>query len=425
MLYIHGYDPRDPSVYRKLASFELRRFARLWDVTVDVDREEIADALTTSLRWKARMTAGDAVVDVTYETLRWDDFVKRDFATPLPMKILRGLRTALETIFSGFLFRVARASIWSAAAWLYPIVTLGAVIAAMAWLCVLIQKLGAHFGAPVLGGAAGLAVAAGLILGALEFLRRSGSFIVHLMDDGAVLGRYAARSDAALEARVDVFAARIADVVLNGDADEVLVVGHSSGSFVAIDAVARAYETHEGLGRGAPLALLTVGANELLIAFHSSADWFRERIRRLAVEKTLFWAEVVGRWDTLNFPHRDPVAELKLDTPADRPNPTFRQTYLSKMLTEETIREFRKGFRVFRTHFQFVLANEIRGPYDYFSLVCGPWTARSQFARTADGRLMSPHLGLAPKPLPRPDWLPPLPDPNAPKRSVFGRRVRP
>lgn len=426
VFYVHGYDPRHPALYRRLSSLELRGFAKVWGVSIMVDREDVVDEQTPSLRWGARMTAGDAKVEVTYETLRWDDFVIRDFETPLPLSLLRGGRTLWEAVSTGLLWRVWKASRWCAVAWAYPLLTILAIVAIGGFVGAFLLRLlapgvGALASVPLVVGFAFLFTVA-----ALALLRKLGSFIVHLMDDGRSQWRYARRADKALDARVDAFAARIRAEVEARRADEVLVVGHSSGSFVAIDAVARAYEAAPGFAAGANFALLTVGASELLVAFHPAAGWFRERIRRLAVEPTLFWAEVVGPWDTLNFPNRDPVAELGLDAPADRPNPTFRRAYLTKMLGQASIKSLQRGFRIFRAHFQFVMANEVRGPYDYFSLVCGAWTARSQFARTADNSLMSPKLGPPPKPLPRPDWLPPLPaDGAAPRRKLFGGAVGP
>lgn len=410
VFYVPGYDPRDPALYRRLAAFELRRFAKVWDVSVSVDRQDVADETVPSLRWGARLTAGEAKVEITYETLRWDDFVAKDFATPLAVTYLRGLRTAWDAIFTSFLFRVARAAPWCAVAWFYPLFTGLGLIALGVVAGLLIQHFAAERGMAALGALIGATVALALPLGVMAALRGAGTFIVHLMDDGRSQRRYATRADPALSARVDAFAARIRAVVKARQADEVLVVGHSSGSFVAIDAVARAYEAEPDFAKNSEFALLTVGASELLVAFHPKAGWFRERIRRLAVEPSLFWAEVVGPWDALNFPHRDPVSELKLEVPADRPNPTFRRAYITKMLGQDSIKKLQKGFRVFRAHFQFVMANEVRGPYDYFSLVCGPWTVRSQFARTADNRLMSPTLGPAPAPPPRPAWMPPLPE---------------
>jgi hypothetical protein len=395
VLYVPGYDPRDPQLYRRLAALELRRFARLWGARVEVAREAVNDAATPSVGWTARVAAGEARVEVTYETLRWDDIVAQDFATPLPVKMLRALNTLRDALMSGQLLRVAKASPWCAVVWIYPVCALlGAALVgggAGAAVAVAAAEVGAApAAAVVLGVAAALAGAVAV----MAALRRAGSYVIHLIDDGRSQRRYIHREDADLERRIDAFAARIRAAKAQTNVDEVLVVGHSSGSFIAIDAVARAYENDPDFGRGRPaLALLTVGATELLVALHPAAGWFRERLRRVAAEPTLFWAEVYGPWDLINFPNRDPVTELGLDLPADRPNPTFRRAFLTKMLRQGTIDELKRRLNLFRLHFQFIMSNEVQGPFDYFSLVCGPWRVRTQFRRTARGALMSPYLG--------------------------------
>lgn len=394
VLYVPGYDPRDPGLYRRLAAFELRRFARLWGARVDVDRAHVADEAVPSVRWSARVAAGAARVEVVYETLRWDDIVAKDFARPLPMKILRGLVALGDTLVSGTLYRVARAAPWCAIAWCYPVLlyfaslAFGATIGATIWLAA------AHAGLGALGAIFGAAVAVGFSLAVMYEIRRSGDYSIHLMDDGCSQRSYLRRHDPELERRIDAFAARIRAVKADDSLQEILIVGHSSGSFIAIDALARAYEADPQLGAGRPqIALLTVGAIELLVALHPRAGWFRERLKAIAAEPTIFWAEVVAPWDVLNFPNRDPVTELRLDLPADRPNPTFRRAYLTKMLKQEAIDKLTRERNVFRAHFQFIMANEVKGPFDYFSLVCGPWRVRTQFRRTRKGAYMSPFLG--------------------------------
>lgn len=395
VLYVPGYDPRDPSLYRRLAALELRRFGKLWNARVSVDGSSIDEPSIPSIRWTARVAAGDARVEVTYETLRWDDIVAKDFSTPLPLKILRGFRTLADSLLTGQLWRVARASPWCAIVWVYPLVAfLGATLVGLA-AAVLVKVGVAAIGGPAaLGYLLGAAAFAAAGLGVMAWLRRAGSYVIHLIDDGRSQRHYVYRQDEELERRIDGFAARIREAKANPELDELLVVGHSSGSFIAIDAVSRALETDPGLGHGrANLALLTVGATELLVALHPAAGWFRKRIRRLALDPTLFWAEVYGPWDSINFPNRDPVTELKLDVPTDRPNPTFRRAFLTKMLRQATIDELRRSYAVFRVHFQFIMSNEVQGPFDYFSLVCGPWRMRTQFRRTAKGAFMSPHPG--------------------------------
>lgn len=403
VLFVHGYDPQKPEHYRRFFALELRKFCKTWGAFARVSPgfEQAPGAIGAS--WVVSTRAGAAQVETTFEVLRWDDIVARDFAIPLPLKLFHGQMTLWHMFASGLFMRFAQVAPWYAFAWFYPF--------AAYMLCTAASVL-AGWGLAVLAGRAGLtgpaAAALGLVagfwicVGLMEALRRAGTYVVHLIDDGRSQRRYVMRRDAALHARIDAFADRIRAVAETADVDEVVVVGHSSGSFVAIDAVARAYERAPTLGDRVPLALLTLGSTELLVALHPKAGWLRDRIARLAVEPRLFWAEFVGVWDTLNFARRDPVTELGLDVPEDRPNPAFRRTFITKMLRQPTIDELRRRWKVFRVHFQFIMGNEVQGPYDYYSMICGPWLARSQFERTKKGAFMSPHLGKPPRPPKRP-----------------------
>ncbi|TBN54849.1 hypothetical protein EYR15_01415 [Hansschlegelia quercus] len=217
-------------------------------------------------------------------------------------------------------------------------------------------------------------------MAALKALQGSGLFAIHLLDDWSAQRRYRLRSDPAFERRLDAFAARISEIDRAESNDEILVVGHSSGSFLAIDAVARAFQVDEGLGtRKSQVALLTVGVAELLVAMHPGAGWLRDRIARLAHEKRLFWAEVVGHFDALNFSRRSPTEELGFEKGGR--NPRFVRIRLNDMLERSKVVAMSRSLNAFRIHFQFVMANDKRASYDFFSLLCGARTAKAQFRR--------------------------------------------
>jgi predicted esterase len=61
-----------------------------------------------------------------------------------------------------------------------------------------------------------------------------------LMRSAAVILKQARGELPALEQRLDAFAARLVELATASDADELLVVGHSSGAMLAVSVVARA-----------------------------------------------------------------------------------------------------------------------------------------------------------------------------------------
>lgn len=374
VFYVPGYAADGVKRHRDLFAREAGRFGALWGV--EVESSPLRSDPGQPSEWTTRTRMEDVDVETTVETLAWDDLVAVDFRASLPLKLLRGLATLVDGLISGTLWRVIKAAPWFAFAWVYPYL----------WL---ISCLGLGVGAGVFvaeRSGEGWGVAAGLLAGvlvaggALWALQLMPLYVTHLLDDWIAQRRYRRGRDLPLERRLDAFAARLQKVAADGTDDEIVVVGHSSGSFLAIDVVARAFEADPELGRHGPrITLLTLGCCELLVALHPDAGWFRRRMARLAHEESLFWAEVVARFDVLNFARRSPVAELGIAEGA--PNPLFRRVKLNRLLLRPTVLRLVLGLRVFRIHFQFVMANERQADYDFFSLICGARPVSEQFAR--------------------------------------------
>jgi hypothetical protein len=72
----------------------------------------------------------------------------------------------------------------------------------------------------------------------------------------------------------------------------------------------------------------------------------------------------------MNFWDFDPVGGVGVDVGTARTNPTVWPVRLRDMLTDAAYDRARGS--QFRMHYQYVMANDRRAPYDYFMLVCGP-----------------------------------------------------
>ena len=150
------------------------------------------------------------------------------------------------------------------------------------------------------------------------------TYLLYLCDDFISTRDFARRARPDWEARMEIFAGYVVDAVRGSNADEVVIVGHSSGSFLAVDVLDRALARDPGLGKHGPrVRLLTVGANLPIIGFHPEAKWFRDRLRRLALAPDIDWVEYQSRHDIMNFWPFDPIAGHGIVLEADeRRNPT-------------------------------------------------------------------------------------------------------
>jgi pimeloyl-ACP methyl ester carboxylesterase len=245
-------------------------------------------------------------------------------------------------------------------------IALGALIGA---LC---AKLVTLLGAP-----AAPATVVGIVTGLGTFssalwLTEPQTYLLYLCDDGISTHQYGHRQRPDWEERMETFAGYVVDLARDSKADEIVIVGHSSGSFLAVDVLDRALARYPSLGRQGPrVALLTLGANLPIVGFQTTAQWFRDAIKRIAENPDIDWIDYQSRHDIMNFWPFDPVAGHGIRLGSERRNPrviaiSFRDLWNTKSFG-------RRRWRFFQAHFQFLLANEKRGAaYDYYLICCGP-----------------------------------------------------
>jgi hypothetical protein len=170
------------------------------------------------------------------------------------------------------------------------------------------------------------------------------------------------------------------DTVRGSDAEEIVIVGHSSGSFLGVEILARALKLDPEIGRRGPrIVLLTIGGNLPIVGFHAAARDFRDDLRRLAVEPSIDWIDCQARKDVMNFYPFDPIAGHGIDAGTERRNPRIVPIRFRDIIDPTHYDLFRWQF--FRVHFQFVMANERAQPYDFFMIACGPVPLRERMAQ--------------------------------------------
>ena len=209
------------------------------------------------------------------------------------------------------------------------------------------------------------------------------AFVYHLLDGWIFSWQLAAGRRPEFEGRLDAFARRVAAAIRDTDAEEVLIVGHSTGTTVAVEVAARALALDPELARHGPaLALLTIGSCLPVVGFVRTADRLRRHIARLATDASLLWVEYQAPQDVLNAFGFDPVRDLDLDLGgAARVNPIIRSARFKETILPSTYRRMRWNF--FRVHFHFLMPNEIPGEYDYPMIVCGPVSLADRIADPA------------------------------------------
>src|SRR6056297_222894 len=374
VFYVPGYDPVPPRRYRELYRREAAAQAA-------VSGHEIALVPGPGggrFGWRVAARIEGQRAEARIEVLGWSDIVKGSMAQGIVSTYGQLARTATTYIGSGALFRLMRLRKGPVIAALYPV---GFLLAQLGLALLAAWGLGRALALvhPLAAWAGLLAVP--VVLEA--FRRLDGRFFAYyLMHDYAYSARWLGANPPELEARMAEFGDAIA-AALQGECDEVLVVGHSSGAHLAVSVLAdliRAGRVPEG---GPALGFLSLGQVVPMVSFLPRAWRLRADLAYLSVRDELFWLDVTAPGDGCAFALCDPVAVSGV-APEGKRWPLVISAAFTQTLSPERWKELRWQF--FRLHFQYMCAFDRPGDYDYFRITAGPTTLAARY----EGRTASP-----------------------------------
>ncbi len=410
VFYIPGYDPFPPRRYRELYRKEGRAQAALSGYSLAVTGQPGAGGSGWTVI--AGIEAADVTTDI--EVLVWSDIVQATMGHGIFATYAQMLRTAWTYIGSGAIFRLARLRKGPTLAALYPVLALATGFLAAAALGLLAGRIAGRV-VPVSGfmqTAAGLAV--GLLVGwtVLLALRRADGhlYAYYLMHDYAYAASHLGATPPALDARLRQFARRIA-AALSGTADEVLVVGHSSGAHLGVQVLAEVIRGGHVRAGGAELSFLSLGHVVPMVSFLPRAAGLRRDLAYLSARGDLTWVDVTAPGDGCAFALCDPVAVTGV-APDGQRWPLVLSAAFTRSLSPALWRRLR--WRFFRLHFQYLCAFDAlpdrSDVYDYFRVTAGPLTLARRFGGRAPSasrivRPLSGHRTVSPDPIPDPDHL--------------------
>jgi len=369
VIYVHGYDPQGATGYYGLFRSQIKRACAVWQTKFALSDLNVHSTELAS--WTATMTGRNWQVVTQYDFVRYEDVIEENMAEPILRRVARALYWTVDDLISGTTLRIIRANFRFEAhlavmkagvlAWIAFSFAAGALAwwAARSWFAL-------H---PLILFVIAAIVAIAAFVATRPLVDRW--LITRVTTHWPLLRRFARGEPSCFERPIETAARQLKAAVDAADSDEIVMIGHSGGTPLAPCAVARALELDPELGRRGPkITLLTVGAIMPAVGLHPAATRMREAVRRIAVEPSVQWVDVQAQKDVMNFWDFDPVAGLGIEVGAERRNPLVWRVRLRDMLSADLYRKLRASY--FRLHYQFIMANNIRAPYDFYMLVCGP-----------------------------------------------------
>ena len=382
VFYIPGYDPIHPRRYRELYRKEGADQAKISGYEIDLKPKRAKGAYG----WHVEAQIDGQQVESDFAVLVWSDIVKQSMGQSIPATYLQLARTAYAYIGSGALFRLMRLRKGPTIAALYPVVFLLGQLA-LALIAGRLLHLAASALLPnAMGTALGVILGIGLAVMMLRWFRKHDSkvFAYYLMHDYAYSAQSRGANPPELEARMAAFGETIAEA-LQGDWDEVLVIGHSSGAHLAVSILADLIRA----GRVPPapdapaLGFLSLGQVVPMVSFLPDAQRLRRDLHELSTRDELAWVDVTAPGDGCAFALCDPVAVSGV-APEGKRWPLVLSAAFTQTLSDERWKALR--WRFFRLHFQYLCAFDRPADYDYFQITAGPLSLRERYAGRAPSK---------------------------------------
>ncbi|GAC1603638.1 MAG: hypothetical protein NVS3B2_08280 [Ramlibacter sp.] len=377
VFYVSGFDPKGAAFYYALYRQQAQLQSALNGMQIDVGPRQRLPGGNSF--WDIRATTARGQVETHYEFMRWDDVVRAHWPKNELQLWRKIVTTTLLYLRTGALWKMFQLSWPIALAAFMPFmllcglaVGLPVAVAVTHWAVLALTGFEAAAWA-----CSALAAVALLGLGHLLDRRYNLSW---MMRSFAFTARQARGQAPELEQRLDAQAQRLVQQAQAGGFDEVLVVGHSSGSIMASAIVARALRQAPQLGtaQSRPISLMTLGQCTPLLALLPQARLVREELATLGQAGPLEWIDFSAPPDGCCFALVDPLASCGVAPAPDRPkllSPRF-----AEMFDQASYQALRRD--KLHMHFQYLRAGQKPAAYDYFLITAGDQTLAERFVGT-------------------------------------------
>lgn len=366
VFYVAGFDARGVPHYHPLYRDQAALQSAMAGPPIEVSDPQLLSNHLTS--WT--VTRGET--QTTYIFCNWGDIVRPFFKNSPARMWWNTLTATVRFVATGALGKSIR--------WSWPFAL---TISLPILLLVLFPVLG--LAAIVSGFAIGssAAIALGSLVGlALLWLSRRWTKRFHVTWLARALPffvRDEAGTIPGLDTRLDLFADAVARAMDNAANDEVLLVGHSYGTPLAVKIAERALRRADGTR----LSLLTLGQVVPLLAWLPRASAMREALRTVSHSRRVDWIDFSAPADGACYAFVDPLTALGEDA-GDRTNPKLLNAKFHETMPADRYAKAKRDWQAL--HFQYILAGIAPGSYDYFAITAGDRTLADRFAGRASVR---------------------------------------
>lgn len=354
LFFFPGYDIEGVKRYHRYLQRQAVLYRRRFKIGVTVSALKQGD----TQYWPCVDVIADwpeGRVHTRYHICDWTADVVQDYAPPAHVRFYRMVRGLTRIAARGQLWRISRKAPIVGTMMMEPLLLFLArigVCLAGVWLA----TFGILFAVPA-------AFVAAVALIALRRLGGKGyetfyeghiAYLDRSLTDGTV-----PEGDQLRDALTEL------ETIDTTGADEIMIAGHSFGGVpatLAAEIISRS---------GDAVSLLTVGSSAAIIALDPDEAHLRPAITALYERDGICWRDYFAPQDALCFPRVRPLRDYGISP--KRPHKgdvSIRTAVFGNVYNARIIRKFRWNF--LRMHFQFIMAADVQGGYDWIRFTLGP-----------------------------------------------------
>ncbi len=355
VFYISGFDPRGARHYHTLYKEESAKQTAINGMKLEVGpRQKLQEHIH---HW----TVNSEETHTDYHVLGWDDLVRNHWISKPLTLAWRSLQAYWHVIVTGALWRAGQVNMAPMLTYLYPL-ALMLLLALVSYITggIVAGLLPAPFA--ILTWLLKIGIAAGCFAVGMRLMEKLHVYwLLRIFCFGS--GQAKAHLSESVE-RTDYFADFIATKLHTESYDEILLIGHSVGTILLPMMGEKLLTDHPDLLEK-PITFITLGQCVPLVSFMPESEPCRKALRFMA-RQPLQWLDLAAPPDGVSFSLTGPFKEicepgaLKLRCASPR---------FHSLLDMSTYNRIKRN--KFRMHFQYLMAGDKAGKYDYFLLTAG------------------------------------------------------
>ncbi len=365
--FIGGFDPNGASRFYQQHKSELARYSQLSNVHHALGPRQRIDQ--GCHRWTVQTQHPTGTVHTTFDYLAWDDIVRSRWARTPWALVAQAVRSFKDFVCSGAARRLHRLSPATVRTALFPYALVLFAIASIG-----LASTASHIGFNALGmspfvtyAITALITVSSLAIAWRLLSRTPLTWFLRVVDFANGLAH---NESAALDARIKEWAYHINATMQNSLADEVMVVGYSAGSSIAVAVIAQCAEPqHNATAVQPPLALLTLGNCVPVAASLPAGSQVRADIAKLA-QRAVPWVDFTAPIDWGAFALADVVSLYAPAYATGKALRSFNSPQFHLLYDPSIYQKIKKD--KYRVHQLYLQCTQRIGRYDYFAMVYGP-----------------------------------------------------